>query len=91
MKVAYLTVLLTGFASGPLYATSACTDVVVEPLSLDDLAPLSDEEKVILSQLEAIEADEAISKQAASEAEVPLSAFGGNCPPTMATTDSHQE
>lgn len=91
MKVAYLTVLLTGFAGGPLYATSACTDVVVEPLSLDDLVPLSEEEQVVLSQLEAIEADEAISKQAALEAEVPISAFGGPCLPAIARSDDPQE
>ena len=91
MKVAYLIVLLIGFASGPLYATAGCTDVTVEPLSLDDLAPLSDDEKVILSQLEAIEADEAISKQAALDAKVPLSAFGGACLPAIPASNDPQE
>ena len=45
----------------------------------------------ILSQLEAIEADEAISKQAALEAEVPLSAFGEPCLPAIPTSNDPQD
>jgi len=46
-------------------------------LTLEQLEPLTEEEKIILAELEEIENAPKIMKQAEAEAEIPLEAFGG--------------
>ncbi|MBM1310358.1 hypothetical protein JQT77_09300 [Sulfitobacter mediterraneus] len=46
-------------------------------LQIQQLEPLTQEEQVVLAQLQAVEDDPAVVEQAKQEAKVPLEAFGG--------------
>ena len=69
-------VALFGLLGAALMAeeTAETCDPVVQ---LDQLEPLTQEEQVVLAQLQAVEDDPAVADQAQQEAKVPLEAFGG--------------
>lgn len=75
MKLVALVALfgLLGAALKAEDASEVCDPVV----QLDQLEPLTQEEEVVLTQLQAIENDPAVEDQAKQEANVPLEAFGG--------------
>lgn len=75
MKLIALVALfgLLGAALMAEQTADACDPVV----QLDQLEPLTQEEQVVLAQLQAVEDDPAVFAQAQQEANVPLEAFGG--------------
>lgn len=75
MKLISLVALfgLFGLALAAEESTESCDPVV----QLDQLEPLTNEEEVILAQLQAIENDPVVAEQAQQEATIPLEAFGG--------------
>jgi hypothetical protein len=75
MKIIAL-VALFGLLGGALLAED--TNESCDPVEdLTQLEPLSDEEQIVLAQLEEIQSDPVIVKQAQQEAKIPLDAFGG--------------
>lgn len=75
MKLIALVALFGLF--GAALMADEITETCEPTLEVQQLEPLTQEEQVVLAQLEVIENDPAVVDQAQQEANVPLEAFGG--------------
>lgn len=75
MKLIAIT-LLGVLLAGALSAQQASTECPSAP-TIQQLEPLSQEEREVLQQLEDIQNEPSVAAQAQAEANIPLEAFGG--------------